>query len=102
VRDRTVLARRVEALQDDEQRPAPLGVQARLQLAEALAVGGAQLARLLLVQPGRVRRVVLGQREPAGGDPVAGLEVGVPAAQGRRAFFLRRMRSQRLSSWSIG
>ena len=66
VLDRAVLAGRVHRLEDDQQRPPALGVQALLQRVEALDVLRAAPGRRLLVGPGRVVGVVLRQLEAVG------------------------------------
>src|SRR4051794_31845264 len=74
VLDRTVLAGRVHRLENQQHRPAVLGVELGLQLGEPLDAFLQQTPRLLLVQvqPARVGGVVVGKAEAlAVRDPVA-------------------------------
>ena len=69
VLDGAVLARRVHRLEDDEERPTVVGVEARLQVSEQFHAARQELARLLLleVQPAGVAGVVVGEAKVAAG-----------------------------------
>ena len=64
--DRAVLAGRVHALEDQQQRPAVLRIELLLEIAEPLAVGVEDLFRRVLVEPALLIRLVRLEMEFAG------------------------------------
>jgi hypothetical protein len=70
--DDSVLARCVDPLQDDEQRPAILGVEPFLEFAETLGVRFDYPLRFSLLEAGRIGRIEFGEPEALGSiDPKA-------------------------------
>src|SRR5215472_6423442 len=65
VLDRAVLAGRIHGLENQQQRPAVLGVKSLLEVAEPLAVGFDDLLALVLVEPALLRGLVRFEMKPA-------------------------------------